>query len=241
MRIAVAISILSFLGLSQGHGSVEKWTAGGMSMVGWDFWKKPETGAWSSTNGDNGFVSAKELNTANIICHKDAAPGKKYLNVKAGDKISMKWNQWADSHKGPIISYLAPCDDCTSVKKGELKFVKIQEGGYTNGQWETDRMLKAGKISSALIPSNLKPGNYVLRHEAIALHGARNSDSQQYPQCINIKVTGSGTQAVVGGVAGTKLYQPKEPGLVFDLYGKFTSYPIPGPKVWKANSSKAAR
>jgi cellulase len=234
MQTIAAIFVLSFLGLSNGHGLVEKWTVGSTSMPGWDFWKKPETGAWSCANGDNGFVSAKDLNAPNIICHKDASPGKKYLVVKAGDTISMIWNAWADSHKGPILTYIAPCNDCTSVKKGELKFIKIQEGGYSNGQWETDRMLKAGKISNATIPSNLKPGNYVLRHEAIALHGARNSDSQQYPQCINIRVTGSGNAVVAEGILGTKLYQPKEPGLVFDLYTKFSNYPMPGPKVWRA-------
>jgi hypothetical protein len=33
------------------------------------------------------------------------------------------------------------------------------------------------------IPSTLKPGAYVLRHEIIALHGARSDDgAQAYPQ-----------------------------------------------------------
>ena len=112
-------------------------------------------------------------------------------------------------------------------------FVKIQEGGYSNGQWVTDKMIRDGKSSNATIPASLKAGNYVLRHDAIALHGARNHDSQQYPQCVNIKVTGGGNSVPTGGVPGTRLYNPNEPGLIFDLYTKFTSYPIPGPKVWR--------
>lgn len=86
-------------GLVQSHGLVQSWSAGGSMMVGWDFWKKPKTAAWSSENGDNGFISAKELGSPNIICHKNSAPGTAYLDVKAGETIKMVWNAWADSHK----------------------------------------------------------------------------------------------------------------------------------------------
>jgi cellulase len=75
---------------------------------------------------------------------------------------------------------------------------------------------------------------YVLRHELIALHGAQNGDAQFYPQCINLEVTGSGSSIPLGGTIGTKLYAPKDPGVVFNLYTKFTTYPLPGPKLWKA-------
>jgi hypothetical protein len=94
--------------------------------------------------------------------------------------------------------------------------------------------MKSGKISNATIPSALKAGNYVLRHEMIALHGAQNGDAQFYPQCVNIKVTGSGTAVPKNGVPGTKIYGQKDAGLNFNLYQKqITTYPIPGPPVWK--------
>jgi hypothetical protein len=37
----------------------------------------------------------------------------------------------------------------------------------------------------------LAPGNYLIRHELIALHQANNP--QFYPECAQITVTGSGT------------------------------------------------
>jgi hypothetical protein len=71
---------------------------------------------------------------------------------------------------------------------------------------------------------------YVLRHELIALHGAQDGNAQFYPQCINLEVTGGGSASPSGGVPGTRIYQSAEPGVRFNLYTKFTTYPIPGPK-----------
>jgi hypothetical protein len=168
------------------------------------------------------------------VCHKNGSPGEQYLTVAAGTTIRAKWNAWADSHKGPILSYVAPCNgDCTRAQKTALKFVKIDESGYLGGRrWATDSIVGGG-TSSIRIPSSLKPGQYILRHESIALHGARNVDAQFYPQCINLRVTGSGNSFPGNGVPGTRLYQTKEPGLVFDLYTNYTRYPIPGPKLWR--------
>ena|ERR1700753_361558 len=102
MRFEYLATITVLLGSVKSHGLVQSWSSGGSMMPGWDFWKKPKTAAWSCENGDNGFVSAKELNSPNIVCHKNAAPGSMYLNVRAGDTVRMVWNAWADSHK---VSY----------------------------------------------------------------------------------------------------------------------------------------
>ena len=83
------------------------------------------------------------------------------------------------------------------------------------------------------ISRNLKAGNYVLRHEIIALHGARSENGAQlYMQCLNLKVSGSGSVAPPTGVAGSALYTKSEPGIIYDLYSGATTYPIPGPAVW---------
>lgn len=73
----------------------------------------------------------------------------------------------------------------------------------------------------------------MIRHEIIALHGAQSDNgAQNYPQCLNIKVGGSGTVSVPTGTAGTSLYKRTDPGILFNLYTTFTSYTIPGPAVW---------
>jgi hypothetical protein len=238
MRIlsTLAVFLSTITTLAHAHGQIIKYTVvGGESIPGWDYWKKTVTAAWHCENGDNGFVDAKDINSPDIICHKNATPAPKYLHVQAGQTINMKWNQWPDSHKGPIISYIASCEgECTSVDKTKLEWVKFQQAGLAGKEWVTDRFLKAGKTSNATIPAALKAGNYVLRHEMIALHAAQNGNAQFYPQCVNLKVSGTGQAVPKGGVRGTKLYRPKEPGVVYDLYKKEVSrYPIPGPPVWK--------
>jgi hypothetical protein len=95
--------------------------------------------------------------------------------------------------------------------------------------------MRSNFTATATLPRNLKPGNYVVRHEIIALHGARRENgAQAYPQCVNIEVGGSGDFAPVGGVEGTVLYKGTDPGIKFDIYTDPTSYPMPGPALWTA-------
>jgi hypothetical protein len=97
------------------------------------------------------------------------------------------------------------------------------------------------------IPESLAPGNYVLRHEIIALHSAgQENGAQAYPQCVNIEVTGSGsTDPCADGadcVAGTALYKAADAGIKYDIYGgDISSYPIPGPKAWAGAAAKVKR
>lgn len=86
-----------------------------------------------------------------------------------------------------------------------------------------------------MLPAKLAPGNYVIRHEIIALHGGQNDNGAQlYPQCLNFKVGGSGNVAPSGGVPGTSLYKRDEAGIRFNVYTNPTSYPFPGPQLWTA-------
>lgn len=89
------------------------------------------------------------------------------------------------------------------------------------------------------MPSTLAPGNYVLRHELIALHQAQQpGGAQAYPQCINIQVAEGGSVPLPSGTTGDQLYQNDEPGIVFNLYTSFDSYPMPGPTLL-ANADQA--
>jgi hypothetical protein len=84
------------------------------------------------------------------------------------------------------------------------------------------------------IPKNLKAGKYVLRNEIIALHTAGTvNGAQNYPQCFNLQVTGSGTASLPPGTPATQLYKPTTPGIVFNIAANLNSYPIPGPALWK--------
>lgn len=130
---------------------------------------------------------------------------------------------------------LAKCnDDCTTVDKTTLEFFKIAAVGLTDdstapGDWASDQLISNNNSWVIQIPSDLASGNYVWRHEIIALHSAEESDgAQNYPQCFNLAVTGTGTLAPTGTL-GEALYSESAAGLLVNIYETLTSYDIPGP------------
>lgn len=149
--------------------------------------------------------------------------------------MNLQWTPWPVSHKGPVIDYLANCNGpCETVDKATLKWFKISESGLidksiTNGYWATDQLIANNNTWTTTIPSSIATGNYVLRHEIIALHAAGQANgAQSYPQCVNLAIKSSGTDKPTG-VLATTFYTATDPGIKFDLYSAFTSYPIPGP------------
>ncbi|KAI3323652.1 lytic polysaccharide monooxygenase [Xylariaceae sp. AK1471] len=225
--------------LSSAHGFVSgvkvsgAWTAGSDPV--WYYYPvgtAPATAGWDSLNQDLGFVQPNSFGTSDIACHKSATVGKNFVNVKAGDTITFYWNTWPDSHKGPAINYIAPY----GTSAGSLKWSKISQSSIVSGTtWVTDQMIANNFTLSATVPKNLKAGDYVIRHEIIALHGAGSvNGAQNYPQCLNLRVTGSGTVSPTSGIVGTSLYKSTDPGIIFNLYTSYTSYTYPGPALWTA-------
>ncbi|KAH8889609.1 hypothetical protein GQ53DRAFT_689359, partial [Thozetella sp. PMI_491] len=196
----------------------------------------PTVIGWTANDPDNGFVAPAAFSGPDIICHNAAKPGGGHLTIKAGDSISLQWNTWPDSHHGPVIDYLANCNGaCETVDKTTLKFFKIDAPAYISGAnpgfWATDVLIQNNFTWMVQIPANIAPGNYVLRHEIIALHAAGSANgAQAYPQCLNLQITGSGTYAPAG-VAGTALYNPTDPGILFNLYTSPIAYTVPGPTL----------
>lgn len=239
--VAIAISIATRVA---GHGHVDWIVANGVAYRGYDSpgfsyeANPPKVIGWTIDQKDNGFVEPNNFGTADIICHRSATPAPGHATVKAGDTLSLQWNTWPESHKGPVIDYLAKCPGtCETVDKTQLNFFKIGAGSFIDmslpngGKWAADVLL-ANKFSwNVQIPANLAPGNYVLRHEIIALHsGGQPNGAQAYPQCINIEVTGGGSLSPAG-VKGTSLYKASDPGILFNLYTSPISYPMPGPTL----------
>ena len=69
------------------------------------------------------------------------------------------------------------------------------------------------------IPSCLKPGFYLVRHEIIALHAAYSYPGAQfYPGCHQLSVTGSGSTVPSSLVAFPGAYKPTDPGITYDAY-----------------------
>ncbi|RAK71457.1 lytic polysaccharide monooxygenase auxiliary activity family 9 protein [Aspergillus fijiensis CBS 313.89] len=248
----IATLLLGSVSLVAGHGyvssiEVDGTTYGGYLVDTYYFESDPpELIAWSTNATDDGYVSPSDYESVNIICHKGSAPGALSAPVAPGGWVQMTWNTWPTDHHGPVITYMANCHgSCADVDKTTLEFFKIDAGGLIDdtdvpGTWATDELIEDSYSRNITIPSDIAPGYYVLRHEIIALHSAENLDgAQNYPQCINLEVTGSET-ATPSGTLGTALYKETDPGIYVDIWNTLSTYTIPGPALYTAGSTATA-
>ncbi|KXX73561.1 Polysaccharide monooxygenase Cel61a [Madurella mycetomatis] len=232
------------------HGFVEFIHADGVQYQGYNPGFRfqdpaPRVPGWYANNTDIGFVGPESFRDPDIICHKIARPGQEYVNVRAGSNITLQWMMWPESHVGPIMDYLAPCPSsgCVDTDKTQLEFVKLAQQAlkpdatpstFWLEAWVVDDFRKNSYKWVVNIPSDIKSGYYVLRHEIIALHSAWGENgAQAYPQCINLHVTDGGDTEVSGGTSPMKFYDAEHPGIHISVYDGLTTYPYPGPALWR--------
>ncbi|KAH9882631.1 hypothetical protein J1614_000867 [Plenodomus biglobosus] len=161
-----------------------------------------------------------------------------------GDKLSAEWHHTLDSkpetdkddpidpgHLGPIMVYLAKVDNALTTQVTGLKWFKIYEDGLdAKGEWAVTRLYNR-KLVDFVLPTCIPSGQYLLRAEIVALHGAGSyPGAQLYMECAQINVTGGGN-ASPPTVSFPGAYKGTDPGIKFQLYWpKPTSYTIPGPR-----------
>lgn len=252
-NIASLGAIAALAATASAHGLVNGVTIDGQFIQGFEleyYYAKqnngqvPEHAGWYAENLDSGFVEPNSFDSADIICHKAASPegsSDSLAKVAAGGTVEFHWNTWPESHVGPVITYVAPyTGDIASVSKESLKWTKIDAAGFENGEWAAVKLIADNNTWPVTVPESLAAGKYVFRHEIIALHSAQQPNgAQAYPQCVNIEVTGSGTETPEG-VVGTALYKADEDGIVFNPYAATIEYNIPGPALWTGGSSGGA-
>ncbi|KAH7304099.1 Thermoascus Gh61 isozyme A [Stachybotrys elegans] len=237
------VALLLAVSGATAHGFVKSITVGGISYPGFDptihpgLPQPPAVAGWTTNATDLGFVEPNNAGTPDIICHKQGSPGQASIDIRAGETLTIHWNSWPFSHKGPILDYLALCNgNCSTVDKSSLRFFKIAATALIRqnnafGYWASDQLIDNNFAWQVTIPANLLPGNYVLRHEIISLLTAyAPNGAQLHPQCINLRVSGPG-YSIPRGTAGTSMYRANDPGIIFALNFYVDPYPIPGPPL----------
>lgn len=170
-----------------------------------------------------------------IACNADAKVSAHQVEVKAGGEVELDWTTggsgiWAHD-KGPIVDYLAKAPDSfQDATVDNLKFFKIADAGFEGGDWAMNTVLHATNKWKITIPASIKAGNYVLRHEPIPLHQVGGTGAEHYPICVNLKVTGGGSEEPEG-VPANKLYSKDDKALNTNPYGDVSGYECPGPKI----------
>jgi lytic cellulose monooxygenase (C1-hydroxylating) len=189
---------------------------------------------------DNGFVAPAAYANPDIICHRNATNAMIAAPAKGGSKIAISWDTWPTSHKGPITDMLANCNGpCETVDTTKLKWFVIGRQALLDpkpeyGTWVTDVMIANNFTWITEIPPTIAPGNYILRHEIIALHAASQPNgAQNYPFCFNLAISSTGTDKPEG-VLATTFYTAKDPGILYnlDVAPPVPAYTIPGPPLY---------
>jgi cellulase len=250
-KIAAAAALATLASTVSAHGHLQSIGTPGDVYAGFNNSilysnTKPDLIAWSDTVRDNGYVS--DYTSPDMICHAGAGNAKLAAPVNGGDTVTFNWDTWPTSHHGPVITYLAKCDgDCADADKTSLKWFKIDAVGLVSGDsntgtWASDKLIADQFKWDVKIPSSIASGNYVARHEIIALHSANNvGGAQNYPQCINLEIKSSGSD-VPEGVVGTELYTAQDKGIFVNIYYpgfQPDEYDMPGPALYTAGSGSA--
>ncbi|KAF7554490.1 hypothetical protein G7046_g6801 [Stylonectria norvegica] len=139
-----------------------------------------------------------------VACNGDpnpTTPSDKIIKVTAGSTVNAIWRHTLQSgpddvmdasHLGPTLAYLKKVDDATTAVGAGSGWFKIQEDGLSNGVWGTSKVIQNQGKHPIQIPKCIKPGQYLLRAEMIALHAASSyPGAQLYMECAQIEVVGS--------------------------------------------------
>ena len=121
-------------------------------------------------------------------------------SISAGATITAKWTQWTHQ-QGPVMVWMYKCSGAFTACDGKSSsWFKIDQMGMTappltGTSWGT-AVVESTLQWTSTIPAKLAPGNYLIRHELLALHQAYTP--QWYPECAQLTVTGSGTETPSG-------------------------------------------
>lgn len=241
------LSLLSSVALVAAHGYVESATIGGKEYEFYnpnvDPYSNPVPERISRPIPGNGPV--EDISLIDIQCNgytaggvKGSQPAALHAEAEAGSTVNLRWTLWPDSHVGPVLTYMARCPDegCDAWEPASEKvWFKVQEAGRegTSNNWAATSLMKADNEGiDYTIPSCLKPGYYLVRHEIIALHAAYSYPGAQfYPGCHQLKVVGAGSTVPSDLVGFPGAYSQNDSGIVYDAY-KASTYKIPGPALF---------
>ncbi|KAF3902465.1 Endoglucanase-4 [Orbilia brochopaga] len=199
-----------------------------------------------------------DVSTNDIICNGGPNPlatplPTNIINVPSGATLTMEWhhggsgpdpNDASDpvdpSHKGPIMVYLAKVDNALTTTVTGLKWFKIYEDGLdvASNTWAVDKFYAAKGFVDFKVPTCIAPGNYLLRGELIALHGASSYPGAQfYLSCAQINIVGGGsTSPPTVNFPGA--YSGSDPGVLVNIYyPPLSTYVIPGPRPFTCGGS----
>ncbi|TFK32188.1 glycosyl hydrolase family 61-domain-containing protein [Crucibulum laeve] len=184
----------------------------------------------------------KPASSPALTCGPNTGPAALVADANPGDELQFFWtgadkSNWLHN-TGPMLTYLANCGDVTCDKfNTSAKWFKIDQVGRKSegsSDW-VQADLMTGVPATVSLPSNLTPGNYLIRHEIIALHLATSFQGAEfYPTCAQLKVGGTSTGAPMQSehVSFPGRYSDNDKGIYDpDVFNVRATYVFPSPQI----------
>ncbi|ORY60224.1 glycosyl hydrolase family 61-domain-containing protein, partial [Pseudomassariella vexata] len=174
-----------------------------------------------------------DVTSDDMACNVDGSTGVDTTYAASeGDKITVQWD--VSTHPGPITHFLfGPVDDASKATGIGAGWFKIDELDYTNGTWANEVLLNNGGNYTFTLPTGLESGDYLLRSEMLALHGAQTvGGAQFYIGCAQLTITGTGSAGSCSPTISLPgAYSAEDDNIYIpDVYSGFdpTTYVAPG-------------
>lgn len=177
-----------------------------------------------------------DITSNDITCNVNGNKIPSGVNTTAaneGDAITVQWD--SSTHPGPIQHYLfGPVADA-SMATGVGSWFKIDEYVEVNGTWASN-IMNAGNMSYTFkLPTGMASGEYLLRSEMLALHGAQTvGGAQWYIGCAQISITGTADDSCGPSIELPGAYNATDPSIYIpNIYYGFdiSTYKPPGGAV----------
>ncbi|TDZ18990.1 putative endo-beta-1,4-glucanase D [Colletotrichum orbiculare MAFF 240422] len=240
MKTAVALSaVLGMLSSASAHYTFDKLVVNGVQQGGDNTYVRKHQNGYMPTKFKNIPSGSISPTDADFTCNKQSTPAAQVYKVKAGDKVALKqaFGGTGMKHPGPTQFYFSPVADAKSGTGSE--WYKVSQSLLcTAGGPETlrsDAWCSYGEDNvSFVVPATVPDGQYLVRGEHIALHGAHDGQAEFYYACAQLEVTGNSAAASMPGT-GVKIpgvYKQADASVNFSVWGKSTAYDLtPGPDV----------
>lgn len=193
----------------------------------------------------------KEPNGAGITCGRNAKNAALVAPVTAGSVVELSWEDHPGTNwqhdMGPLITYMAKVPTGQTADKfdaTQANFFKISQAGQTGKTWVQASLMK-GASHKVTVPKELENGDYIMRHEIIALHLAdKKGGAEFYTSCIQLRVKG-GTGTAKTTVSPTAKfpggYNANDSGIFTpNVFNSGFKYTFPGPALAKFSNTGAA-
>jgi hypothetical protein len=244
------LSLAAFAPLVAAHGSLHA------AWIDGKYYPAPlpqEDASQYTIRSINDINPVKGTNNPDLNCGHGAQRAGLVADAAPGSKLEFAWRNgelgtWVHN-TGPVLTYLAPCGNggCAKFDSANAQFFKISELGKHadgNGWFMADLTTGPNATTSVTLPANLPAGEYLVRHELIAMQlGMSPGGAEFYPACMQIRLSApSRTAAAIPSgkevVTFPGGYSDNDPGILDpNIYNPGSAYTFPGPAIAALASS----